>query len=168
MDNFDISIINNQSKFEINIQEIEVIASKMTQYIIDEPEIRESSVLENIDLSIYSLGFDIVFSDDEQIEALNLSYRDKNNPTDVLSFALFADNPDENFVINKHIALGEIIISVETAKKQADEENKTFEEELYFLLSHGILHLMGFDHPDEGTLEDMLSLQAEMTDFAAK
>ena len=168
MNKFIISITDNQDKFRINTDKIEEIASKMLDYITKDTEIIEVSVLNNINLSEYTLGVDIVFSDDEQIQELNASYRGKDKPTDVLSFALFADNPDENFIIDNHISLGEVVISTETAKRQAEERNKTFEEEIYFLLSHGILHLLGFDHPDEGTLEDMLALQNEMTGFALK
>jgi len=168
MNKFKISITDNQEKFSINIDKTEETTSKMLDYIIKDTEIIESSVLKDLDLTEYTLGIDIVFCDDEEIQELNTSYRGKNKPTDVLSFALFADNPDENFIIDNHISLGEVIISVETAKKQAQEREKTFEDEIYFLLSHGILHLLGFDHPDEGTLEDMLALQHEMTEFALK
>jgi len=166
MDKFVISIIDNQDKFDINIDKLEAVACKMLDYITKDADIVESTVLENLELSEYNLGVDIVLCTDEEIQELNTSYRELEKPTDVLSFALFADNPDENFIIDNHIALGEVIISAETAKRQAVEREKTFEEELYFLLSHGILHLLGFDHPDEGTLEDMLALQHEMTEFA--
>jgi probable rRNA maturation factor len=168
MSRYEISISDNQDLFSINADEIEQISCKMLDYILGDEEILESSCLENIDLSENTLGFDMVFCDDEEIHELNKSYRGKDKPTDVLSFALFADNPDPKFIFGDHIALGEIYISVETAQRQADEREKRFVDELYFLLSHGILHLLGFDHPDEGTLEDMLALQHEMTEFALK
>ena len=168
MNKFKISITDNQDKFGIDTDKTEEITSKMLDYITKDAEIIESSVLKDIDLAEYTLGVDVLFCDDEEIQELNTSYRGKDKPTDVLSFALFADNPDENFIIDNHISLGEVIISTETAKRQAEERSKTFKEEIYFLLSHGILHLLGFDHPDEGTLEDMLALQHEMMDFAVK
>lgn len=168
MGKFEISIIDNQAKFSVNIDKIHEITSKMLDYIAQDAEIIESSVLKDIDLAEYTLEVDILFCDDAEIKELNNSYRGKDKSTDVLSFALFADNPDENFIIDNQISLGEIIISTETAKKQAEDRNKKFENEIYFLLSHGILHLLGFDHPDEGTLEDMLAIQHEMTDFAIK
>jgi probable rRNA maturation factor len=168
MNKFKISITDNQDKFGINADKTEEITSEMLDYITKDAEIIESSVLKDIDLAEYTLGVDILFCDDEEIQELNTSYRGKDKPTDVLSFALFADNPDENFIIDNHISLGEVIISTETAKRQAEERSKTFKEEIYFLLSHGILHLLGFDHPDEGTLQDMLALQQEMINFALK
>jgi len=178
---FQISITDNQDKFsaKFDIDEITDISCKMLDYITKDTDIIESSVLKDIDLSEYTFGVDIVFCDDKDIEELNTSYRGKNQPTDVLSFALFADNPDENFIIDNHISLGEVIISLETAKRQAASKGflegynppknlSPFQQEVYFLLSHGILHLLGFDHPDDGTLEDMLALQHEMTEFALK
>lgn len=166
MDKFEISITDKQDKFIIDTDKINNIASKMLNYITKDEDIIESSVLKDIDLTEYFLGVDIVFCDDKEIQELNANFRGKDKPTDVLSFALFADNPDENFIIDNFISLGEVIISTETAKKQAEEREKNFNDEIYFLLSHGILHLLGFDHPDEGTLEDMLALQHEMTQCA--
>lgn len=165
---FNISVINNQNEFPIDIEEINIVAEKMIAYIAEDAELKESSVLEIVDLSEYAVAADIVFCDNEEIEKLNASFRDKNCPTDVLSFALFADNPDVRFTADRQIALGEVIISAETAKTQATENNKTFNEEIYFLLSHGLLHLLGYDHLDEGTLDDMLAFQQEMTIFALK
>lgn len=168
MNKFELSIIDNQNNYEINIDKITDITVKMLEYLTNDTELIECSVLKDINLTDYNIGVDIVFCDDKDIKELNNSFRNKDKPTDVLSFALFADNPDENFIINNLISLGEVIISTDTAKKQANERDKTFENEIYFLLSHGILHLLGFDHPDEGTLDDMLAIQDEMINFALK
>jgi rRNA maturation RNase YbeY len=75
-----------------------------------------------------------------EIRKLNSQYRNKNEPTDVLSFPLEQDLPKGEKL------LGDVVISVEQAEKQAEEEKKTLEQELEFLLIHGILHLLGFDH----------------------
>ena len=93
----------------------------------------------------------IVITDDARIKELNRSYRNINNSTDVLSFHM---NPDTNQEIPldfifppdrlKHI--GEVIISYETAIRQAKENDLTIKDELAFLLVHGILHLMNYDH----------------------
>ena len=90
----------------------------------------------------------IAFIDDEAISELNLNYRGKAGPTDVLSFALeegdeFVTPPDAPLM------LGDIIISAERAKAQADEYGHTLEREIVFLLVHGLLHLAGFDHDDD-------------------
>jgi probable rRNA maturation factor len=65
-------------------------------------------------------------------------------------------------VSEEGIHLGEIMISVEKIKSQAVENDKTFEEELYFILSHGILHLFGFTHQDDEKLEYMIGLQQRL------
>ncbi len=77
---------------------------------------------------------------DEEIRALNREYRGKDSATDVLSFALGEPaKPPERL-------LGDIVISVDTARKQAREYDATLQRELYRLLIHGLLHLMGHDH----------------------
>jgi len=75
-----------------------------------------------------------------EIRKLNSQYRNKNEPTDVLSFPLEGDLPKGKKL------LGDVVISVEQAEKQAREGMKTLEKELEILLIHGILHLLGYDH----------------------
>ncbi|MCK5176508.1 MAG: rRNA maturation RNase YbeY, partial [Candidatus Aenigmarchaeota archaeon] len=103
-----------------------------------------------------------LLTDNEEIQELNSSYRGQDKPTDVLSFALFADSSDKEIFSTNEIALGEVIISVETAKKQADDTGIELEDEINFLLCHGILHLLGFEHPDEKSLEMLLEIQNEI------
>jgi len=162
MDKFEITIADNQDFFCINTEMISVKSNKMLDYVFKNSDLVEISALKNLDVTQYSFSVDIVFCDDKEIKELNSSYRGKDIPTDVLSFALFADNPDENFIFDNNIALGEIIISTETADRQALERKNSFDYEVSFLLSHGILHLLGFDHPDENSLEQMLSIQEKM------
>jgi conserved hypothetical protein TIGR00043 len=88
---------------------------------------------------------DIYITDDEEIKHLNSTYRQKDKPTDVLSF-----NINEN--IENIYYLGEIVISYDTALKQAIEYGVSLEQELTRLLVHGIVHLMGYNH--ETSLED--------------
>ncbi len=86
----------------------------------------------------------ILFVSDREIQTLNHKYRGKTKPTDVLSFPL--QEGGESHLSSQVAALGDIVISVETAKRQAQKFGKTFEEELKFLLIHGFLHLLGYDH----------------------
>ena len=94
------------------------------------------------DEGISKIRFDISFCTDETIHQINKEYRQKDCPTDVITFSLFADD-DNAIVYRKTADLGQIIVSVETAKKQAKE---TLEKEIMTLICHGILHLFGFDH----------------------
>lgn len=86
----------------------------------------------------------VSFVDDEQIHQLNLDYRGIDRPTDVLSFAL--DEGEEMPSVAEEHVLGDIVISLETARRQAEEYNHPLEREIAFLTVHGALHLLGYDH----------------------
>jgi probable rRNA maturation factor len=97
----------------------------------------------------------IVLADDDYIHVLNRQYRDKDCSTDVLSFAL--NEGDEPEIIDgpEEVLLGDIIISLETAARQAEEYGHSLERELAYLTVHGILHLLGYDHMTEEEKKDM-------------
>ena len=102
-------------------------------------------------------------TDDSEIQALNSQYRQQNKPTDVLAFAALEAEipifqPDEP----EPLYLGDIIISLETAARQAQQNNHSLTIELAWLASHGLLHLLGWDHPDDERLEEMLAQQANL------
>jgi probable rRNA maturation factor len=152
--------------------------------------------------SAYSLGLQLC--DDASIATLNNTWRHRNEPTDVLSFAALesgledgpylplpaglveevglseAENGIEEHEMKEHgwerealddarglawessgepLELGDIVISLESAARQADAAGTSLEAELQFLASHGLLHLLGWDHPDEASLATMLSRQ---------
>ena len=135
---------------------------KMLAFFLDNEEWVKKSCLNGEDFE--TLSFDVVFCDNEKIHEINRDYRQKDTPTDVISFAIFADSePAERFVFDEEINLGEIIISLEKTKQQAEENSHSFLDELYFLLAHGILHLAGYDHQTEETLNEMWNMQKEMT-----
>ena len=109
-----------------------------------------------------SLG--LQFVDDAQITALNGRWRDKPRATDVLSFsALEAEMPPDS---SPSIELGDIVVSVPTAERQALEQEHSLERELCWLVSHGLLHLLGWDHPDDSKLEAMLQCQEQLVAMA--
>lgn len=87
----------------------------------------------------------LLFTDDEEIRALNRQYRGKDKPTDVLSFP---QPPLPPPLVKGGVmgGLGDVVISLETAKRQAKERGHSFEKEMFILLVHGILHLIGYDH----------------------
>ena len=98
-----------------------------------------------------SVTLDIVFCDSEKTHELNKNYRDKDKPADIITFAIFADDEDR-FVFDGDINLGEIIIALDKVIEGVNKDvslSKNKEQELYFLISHGLMHLLGFDHRDE-------------------
>ena len=108
----------------------------------------------------------LAITDDLTIQKLNLQYRQQDRPTDVLSFAaLESDVPQipvnisDIFDYVEPIYWGDIIISQTTATIQAEERGHSLTYELAWLSAHGLLHLLGWDHPDDESLEKMLKRQ---------
>lgn len=119
----------------------------------------------------YSLGLSLVA--DDEIAALNGDWRGKPGPTDVLAFAAQDEGLDQAPAMpmptwdgdedeQEPLELGDIVISLDTAARQAQEHGHSLEMELQFLASHGLLHLLGWDHPDEASLEAMLQRQDKL------
>jgi probable rRNA maturation factor len=93
----------------------------------------------------------VLLTGDEQIQALNRQFRKKNKATDVLSFPA-AQNPMQHGGAESSLA-GDLAISIETARRQAEEMGHSLEAELKILLLHGLLHLAGMDHEtDAGSM----------------
>ena len=141
----------NYSDFDYD----ENIITNIVNLLLSNENVYGKSCLDGVKFS--ELEFDFVFCNDEFIYKINNKYRGKDCPTDVISFALFCD--DENRILSDKINLGEIIISVETAKKQANENNHSLEYEIYYLICHGMLHLLGFDHLTDEEYNFMVSVQ---------
>ena len=97
----------------------------------------------------------IVFTTDQEIQKLNKKYLDRDGPTNVISF------PMDTVPCEKSISpmLGDIVISVETARREAKNLGEPLEHTIDRLLIHGLLHLLGFDH--ETTEEDALKMEKE-------
>ncbi|MBE3585544.1 rRNA maturation RNase YbeY [Desulfofundulus thermocisternus] len=89
----------------------------------------------------------LVFVDDDYIHRLNREYRGVDRPTDVLSFALQEGEPMP--AAGEEILLGDVVISLEMARRQSEEYGHSFEREVAFLIVHGVLHLLGYDHQTE-------------------
>ena len=100
------------------------------------------------------------FTDDSTIAALNSSWRCKPETTDVLSFAVF----DEDIYMSgcQFIELGDIVVSVTRAEQQAQQQNHSLLHELRWLVSHGLLHLLGWDHPTAEKLNEMIGCQEQL------
>ena len=118
------------------------IANRHKKIKIETRKVRETAAKILSALDCPSAELSILFMDDEGIRGLNRDYRKKDMHTDVLSFPMregeFGDmNPD---------LLGDVVISLDTAKRQAEGRGETLHQEVNLLLIHGILHLLGFDH----------------------
>lgn len=133
------------------------------KYLLSEQAIAEGE---------YELSLTI--TDDLTIQQLNSQYRQQDRPTDVLSFAALEsdipeiprndpdNDPDDDDDYIEPICWGDIIVSQTTAVRQAAEREHSLVYELAWLTTHGLLHLLGWDHPDEESLEAMLEQQERM------
>jgi len=103
----------------------------------------------------------LLITDDSEIADINREYRDKEGPTNVLAFAM----RDGEFAELTPYILGDVVISVETARREAGEMGISFEERFDELLVHGILHLFGYDH--EQSEEEYVRMEQKSEELLA-
>lgn len=132
----EILISNLQEKIEVDHQ-LEQLLRKV---------IKKTAELEFVTSGEVS----IALVDNEYIKRLNSKYRGLDEATDVLSFPM-----DEEF-------LGDIVISLERAKEQAEEYNHSLDRETGFLTVHGMLHLLGYEHQEKEAKKEMRELEEEV------
>ena len=109
-------------------------------------------------LDLREVELSLVICDDAFIHPLNRDYRGKDRPTDVLSFA----QREGDFAFLEDPLLGDVIISLETTRRQAEERGHSLERELQILLVHGILHLLGYDHIEDDDAAVMEAKEKEI------
>lgn len=151
----EVTIKNNQRLIRINQQKINKVLRKTLQYLKDNGKLNSLLVAHYL-----SLELSVLFVNDKKMKDLNLQYRGKDKTTDVLSFpqqdrdalSVMRNELKENVLdasrITHHalLSLGDIVINLHQAKRQALEQGVTFYEEVTRLLIHGLLHLLGYDH----------------------
>ncbi len=125
------------------------IENRQKKHPITEATLRKVARQILSDLGCPDSELSILVVDDEAIRVINRDYLQRDKPTNVISFSMLEGeggdlNPD---------LLGDVVVSADTAARDAAEVGKPFESELYFLLLHGILHLLGYDH-ERGSEED--------------
>lgn len=118
--------------------------------------IQECLKSEDIDVKCQ---IDVMFTDNEKIRCINNEYRSIDKPTDVLSFPLANMQNGEILSLDgdvdlesEYLLLGDIIISLEKAEEQAIEYGHSFKREVLFLITHGVYHLLGYDHSDDSSV----------------
>jgi len=129
-------ITNEQSKAEFTAEYEKLIEKAVKQSLLHEGYDEEYEV-------------SVLITDDEHIHQLNREYRGVDRATDVLSFPMFEFDEEGNMIDDGGDQLGDIVISLETALRQADEYGHAPSREVAFLTVHSMLHLMGYDHEIE-------------------
>ena len=151
------------------------LTNRQRRFPVDAAALRIQAVRCLERLGVPRAELSVLLVNDRPMRALNRDYREKNHATDVLSFPMYAGTPEQIAVqladqvadrvadrVNAPpAALGDVVISVETARKQAGEIGVTPAQELTMLLVHGLLHLLGYDHEPGGAQARQMA-QAEV------
>lgn len=108
----------------------------------------------------------LVLAERDEMAGLNLEYRETEGPTDVLSFPMWEDeegrfSPPDDW---ESLMLGDIVVCPEIAEANAKENGESADRELALIVCHGFLHLLGFDHAEDGDRESMWKAQGQLLD----
>ncbi|MFB5283764.1 MULTISPECIES: rRNA maturation RNase YbeY [Peribacillus] len=135
-------------------EEVQKLVESVLQFAAEREDIEEGTELS------------VTFVDNARIQEINKEYRNKDAATDVISFALEEMGEEEIEIIGADMprVLGDIIISIERTKEQAEEYGHSFDRELGFLALHGFLHLLGYDHMTESDERVMFTKQKDILD----
>lgn len=132
---------------EENLQYINII-NKVIEQCFKEEKLEKTN-----------LYISVILTNPENIKKINKEYRNIDKETDVLSFPMFEKEEIEEIKVSKENivedVLGDIVISIEQVKKQAQEYGHSFEREFAYMLVHGFYHLMGYDHIKEEDKQKM-------------
>lgn len=122
------------------------------------------------DLGLGDAELSVLLTDDASIRELNREWRDKDEPTDVLAFPIderAARDAHERASGGRDLVLGDVVISLDTALRQARGRKRELFEEVRFLLAHGLLHLIGFDHATPEEKREMVALTRRLVRAAS-
>lgn len=122
-------------------------------------ELKELLVNVAKDEGLENILFNVIIIDNSRIREINREYRNIDRETDVISFAL---EDDKTFNLEEIRVLGDIYISIDKTRSQAEEYGHSFKRELSFLAIHGFLHLLGYDHMEKDEEEIMFKKQEEV------
>ncbi|WP_078432375.1 rRNA maturation RNase YbeY [Metabacillus halosaccharovorans] len=146
-----LSIDSHDETNELTEEQIRTV-EELLQFAADVEDVSEGAELS------------VTFVTNERIQEVNREYRDKDQPTDVISFALEEMSEGELEIVggDQPRVLGDIIISIPRAREQAEEYGHSFMRELGFLSVHGLLHLLGYDHMTDSEEKVMFTKQKEI------
>jgi probable rRNA maturation factor len=138
--------VNNESTYEID----EAALQRLSTYALDAMRIHSDA-----DLAI-------VLVDEAAMEALHVQWMGEPGPTDVLSFPMDELRPGNDDQLTPAGLLGDVVLCPQVAESQAEAAGHTTMDELLLLTTHGILHLLGFDHAETDEEKEMFSLQRDI------
>lgn len=158
--NINIEIFNEYESWNFDMENIKKIAIELFKFLMSDIEIKQDFALKNYEYT--TISFDILFCDGKKTHQINRDFRNKDYPADIITFALFADSEEEDRIVQEfEINLGEVIIALDKIETSANEKNIDKNIELYFMISHGIMHLLGFDHQSEEDFDFVVKKQKQ-------
>ena len=156
----DISFSLESGDWETAVADVERLtegAARVAFEAAEKPEILDGDT---------PVEMSLVLADDALVQTLNRDYRDKDKPTNVLSFALLDDLDDTDDVLAREqgmpILIGDVILAFETVQREALEQGKSFGDHLTHLVIHGVLHLLGYDHQSDPDADRMERLETSI------
>ena len=138
--------VNNETEYDVDLQDVNKLAESVMSAMFLHPETEVS----------------IVFIDEEAMSALHVQWMDLEGPTDVMSFPMDELRPGHEKAPGENGILGDIVICPTVAEAQAKAGGHSTHDEILLLTTHGLLHLMGFDHMEPEEKEEMFSLQRRL------
>ena len=140
-------------RYKVGLEPYKRKVTKLFEILFSLPEVQSSKIFS---YKLNRVGIDISFCADSTIRFINKKYRDKDKVTDVITFALFCDT-DYPEIYRSKAELGQIIVDLEQTNRQRAEAS--FEEELFTLICHGGVHLLGFDHQTQEEYDFVVDVQ---------
>lgn len=158
--NFRLNVSLDDERWENELPDIGQLSEQVAQSVWN-----YVSAHEDIDFMSFSkpVEVNVSLNNDAEVHRLNKEFRNMDKPTNVLSFANIDDeNFEDDIRANPLIELGDIIIALETMQREAEEKNISLHDHYCHLFTHGLLHLLGFDHVEDDEAEYMESFETEI------
>ena len=158
MISLNIYIENEFPDWAPDIEKLKLCIEKIFNFYMSQPQVAKNSCLWGYEYK--TVSFDFLFTNSNKTHQINKDYRNKDYPADIITFAVFADSSaDERFVLDFEINLGEIIIGLDKIIEEAEKKQIEKDTELLFMISHGIMHLLGYDHQTEDDFQFVVDNQ---------
>lgn len=109
-----------------------------------------------------TIEFSVVLTNNQEIQELNKKYRDKDKPTNVLSFQVIENHLDDEIAKQPYLLLGDIFVSLDVLKQEAREQGKLIQNHFTHLCLHSFLHLLGYDHMNDSEAGEMEALEVKV------
>ncbi|WP_159610144.1 rRNA maturation RNase YbeY [Glutamicibacter sp. JC586] len=138
--------VNNETEYDVDLQDVSNLAESVLKAMFLHPETEVS----------------VVFIDEDAMSALHVEWMDLEGPTDVMSFPMDELRPGTAKAPGENGILGDIVICPTVAEAQATAGGHSTHDEILLLTTHGLLHLMGFDHMEPAEKEEMFTLQRKL------